>query len=576
MKYIKSFSILFFTALALNANAQRDSIDKEVVVIQEYNPTITDAYKINSMPGEPEKPKVNKSFEYNVSGTSFTPKLQIYPLSSEPYTEAPRYAMYQNHISGGFGNYNSLYFDGFYNAYQSEEHQLDIFARHYSTFGSVKLENDEKAFAPFTNNKIGLAYQKQFSKSKLHADVFFNNRITRYYGYQTLVDSNLYAVDTMQMTGKDANRASRQVFNDINLLLNYQNIASDGEVSHNTSFALYNMTDHFSNSETGLKMGSELYFPLSENAAGLDAEVEFLFYNDPSDTLIHRSTPKNNIFRLALAPYYQIQKEGWQLKLGIKAFGVAEANNTFQVVPTPNIRIDLDLIPKFLSMYGELKGDYDVYSYKTMSNENPYIAPSTPAVAVQKPIDFEAGVRALLFPGLDIHVSGGYVEFVNQHFFVNELFTDTAGTEAFSNVFTTLRDNGTYTKLNAEVVYNASEKLQLGLLMDYRNYKVDTIGEAWHTPKMQLTAYGKYSVNEKIETEMVFRHRSSTQARISSSNLSRELVSANDLSLKGTYKYNEQLSGFVHLNNVLMQKYYVWNGYPSQRMNVLIGATYNF
>ena len=49
-----------------------------------------------------------------------------------------------------------------------------------------------------------------------------------------------------------------------------------------------------------------------------------------------------------------------------------------------------------------------------------------------------------------------------------------------------------------------------------------------------------------------------------------------DVDLMLGYHYSNALDAFVNVYNLASQKYYLWNQYPSQRINVLVGVTYKF
>lgn len=226
--------------------------------------------------------------------------------------------------------------------------------------------------------------------------------------------------------------------------------------------------------------------------------------------------------------------------------------------------------------YGQLSGSYDVYSYKQLGAENPFIAPNMMAAPVQTPIDFKIGLRGTVPSGFDIHLSTGFGSVKNQYFFVNETYTDISTNElVYSNLFETVFDDGTFFTFDGEFVYHGTEKLKLGLTANYKKYTLENLKYAWHIPQLTLGMYGGYKINEKIGAKVLYQMRSSAKAQ-NADGSSKNLKAINDVSIEGNYVLNDRFSAFLKVNNVLAQKYYLWNGYPSQGINALVGAAYNF
>ena len=49
-----------------------------------------------------------------------------------------------------------------------------------------------------------------------------------------------------------------------------------------------------------------------------------------------------------------------------------------------------------------------------------------------------------------------------------------------------------------------------------------------------------------------------------------------DLNLMGEYLVIDNLTAFLRLNNLLNNKYEVWNNYPTQGFNAMAGITFSF
>ena len=49
-----------------------------------------------------------------------------------------------------------------------------------------------------------------------------------------------------------------------------------------------------------------------------------------------------------------------------------------------------------------------------------------------------------------------------------------------------------------------------------------------------------------------------------------------DLNVGLEYRLSEQISGFLNMHNLVVQRYQRWNNYPVQRFNIMGGITYSF
>ncbi|MEZ5148586.1 MAG: hypothetical protein R2759_16325 [Bacteroidales bacterium] len=90
-------------------------------------------------------------------------------------------------------------------------------------------------------------------------------------------------------------------------------------------------------------------------------------------------------------------------------------------------------------------------------------------------------------------------------------------------------------------------------------------------------------MQEKILLRLEILNRSSSYAKLYEIDASDEIKVVaqkikgfTDVNLGVEYRYNQALSGFISMNNLLSQRQYLWNNYPSYRFNVLLGVTYSF
>ena len=108
--YTTSCYLVLFSAAILycsSVSAQEDNLKKEVQVVRPYEPSISDAFKINLQPKIEDTIKVNPNFTYSILqrpiNTYFTPT----PISAARMLSEPLTDLQSSLIRIGFGTHNA-------------------------------------------------------------------------------------------------------------------------------------------------------------------------------------------------------------------------------------------------------------------------------------------------------------------------------------------------------------------------------------------------------------------------------------------------------------------------------------
>jgi outer membrane receptor for ferrienterochelin and colicin len=124
-----------------------------------------------------------------------------------------------------------------------------------------------------------------------------------------------------------------------------------------------------------------------------------------------------------------------------------------------------------------------------------------------------------------------------------------------------------------EINYAAGESLELGAGVRLFNYNMPRDVEAYHKANYKLNGTIHYSVREKVFVTCSVKHIGSRKVFMREGEME-TLQPITDVSLGAEYRYSKVFSLFLDLNNLLNQKYEIWNHYASQRLNFLAGFTY--
>jgi hypothetical protein len=581
---------IFLTALLLPflTNAQRDTvINKDVVVVKEYNPTVSDANKINLMP-EPQKPQVYKPvFSYGFFSNPIETAFSLQPLAPASLSREPQRTYRQNYVSLAMGNYPTLAGELYYNAFRSEKHDLTFHAKSGAGLFDIRLEDDKMSEADYFKNELLLSYRRQFWNSFLTADLSFDNYNYRYYGFQTLdptSDAGLYlfgAQDTVMVAPGDIHPSKNPGFasfkTHVALASNpsaYDDMEYKGAFLYDHFFTRFGfMQDHFN-------LYGNFAYPIGENRAGIDVSAAYNLFNTPSDT----NYKFENFTLIEANPYFEIKRATWDIKFGVNSFFVFEKDNN-EVLVTPNVALNFNLIDNLFKGYFNAGGSHSMNDYRNIIRHNPYLSPEIRVESTSVPLSFEAGLFGQLTPKIVFNGSVNFSLVENHPFFVNRFYTDSAGffgdaatSALYANLFEPDYDDMNVLTVKAAIDYSGNDRYNFGLKGVYNNYSLDELEYAWHLPEYEIELYGSFIPYKNVRVNGSFKTIGAREALVESGSPyeTKTLNAVYDLSFSGEYAYTNRITAFAKLNNLLGSKYYVWNGYPTVGFNAMVGVKYKF
>jgi outer membrane receptor for ferrienterochelin and colicin len=151
-----------------------------------------------------------------------------------------------------------------------------------------------------------------------------------------------------------------------------------------------------------------------------------------------------------------------------------------------------------------------------------------------------------------------------------------------SNKFSVISDDVSMLKLGAEVNIAWTDKLKLNSSVWYYNYQMDELEEPWHKPEFEMEANAIYQFTKELSFQAgvnMIGKRSFRYIKLTNENgptdigfASGDLDAVYDLNVGANYQINEHFAAFGQVNNLFADKYYKWEGYPSQGLNFLLGV----
>jgi outer membrane receptor protein involved in Fe transport len=309
---------------------------------------------------------------------------------------------------------------------------------------------------------------------------------------------------------------------------------------------------------------------VDEQELGADGQLDFY------QNTVSINSQGTTVF--SIQPYVRLNFDELNIYLGLRGTFAADSTSEFHVYPA--INLTYQVIPDYLQFYAGISGGLQRNSFRSVSDENPWINPVFPLGFTNTKYQFKGGFTGKIDMVLDYNFSVAYADVEDMLFFVN-IFSDPLSSvipENLGNKFTGIYDDVQHTTVKAEFAWQQSYNLTVSLAAEYNNYKLATELKPWHKPAFNTKLGAKYQLNPRISLSGEIYYRAKVYAKLFESDpqMFSEVNSFADLSLGGEYQFNDRVSAFLKLNNLTGTQYYRWYNYPMQRFNAMAGLTFSF
>lgn len=545
MKTIQS--ILIATALAacvfpMQAQAQKQAqdttVNRTVVVEQEYAPDINDATKINVVPQVTPPTVSKKAVEYDAR---MVPAAQIPATTMQAYTgqeTQPKAA--PGYVRLGYGNYGNLDAQANYLFSLSSRDRLNLNFGMDGMNGSLDLPGENGEWDAFYyRTRAAIDYLHAFNKVDLNVAGRFGlsnfNLLPALPGNKQKFTSGDFHVGVRSTDEEMPFRFSAET----NLLL-YQR-------QHDLPY------DDLQ--ETLIRTKAEVTGDISD---GQSISVALTM-----DNVLYQHTDFENYTSLDMNPYYLLQNDEWTLRLGAHvdlAFGFGK---TFRAAP--DVYAQYNFADSYL-LYVQAKGGKLQNDFRRLETICPYGQLASQADATYEQLNAALGFKASPITGLWMNIYGGYQNLKNdlvQGFGDDALLLYGQNT---SNVY-----------FGAEVSYSYKDIFAIAASGTYRN---------WDTKKDETNPYAEAALLFKPALEadlhVDIRPISPFLLKLGYQHIARQEVEGQTIDAVSNlyagleYKLFKGISIYARANNLLNQKYQYHLGYPAEGINFVGGVSFCF
>lgn len=568
-KNIFTVIVGLFTIFGIQAQALQDTtLTRQLELQREFNPTLQDANKINSLPvvRQPQVSKANT--DYATWTTRATPPIEIaLPQPGKIMTDIP-YSLQRGYVKLNAGNYGNI--DGAlgFKFLDSETDKVNFMFLHNSSNGNIDYnqgENLDKIKMKYMDNFAKLNFKHLFEASEFNIYGSFLHSQFNYFG------NNFGAVRL-----HDDNNQTLSVFNLKASLHNTQPqpINYRGSFSYNYFTTKYGRTlddESMGGSHLDANIDLNKSFIGGDNLVGIKGAFTGVFYDEIKT--LDEGEKISNFIMVDANPYIHLEGLNWKMRLGANLDFVFDDENKFYV--SPNVALST-LIAENTSLYINATGGVGKNTYLDMYRESRYLRPNTIVKHSNTPFAIDGGAKIGAIDGFRIDIFGGYKKTKDEHFLV--LQSQPQYQEFLKPVFGDL----THSHIGARVHSNIWSPLDVALEVKKNFYSVNKVKglspeptlEAWNKPGLEVDIDATFSVSNQMKVMLGYYFGNERWSIDKGETVKMDDI--NNLSAGGLYNINEMFTLNVKANNLLNQTYDMWYGHPAQGISLMGGFTFKF
>ncbi|OWK71598.1 hypothetical protein CBW18_09090 [Pedobacter sp. AJM] len=562
IKYIYS-SLFFIAAGLMTVQAQEKKteekavVNEEIEVVRPYKPILAEAVKLRRSPNLDDVKIYKAKLNYSITDRKLEINSDIQKLQAQAVADEKESILINNYVKGGIGNLGTIFGEAYFNNGKDEGLQFGGYFKHFSQEGKLNKQNS-------SDQQLSV-----FGRSILDQHTVSGRINVQRHG------TNFYGIDTDRPTFNTDPQKQALTFVELEGEL-VKNFTEDPDA---LSYALkangYIWSDKFEAKENYLTLNGYLNKRISSFNLGLAASTEF---GNTKDAL---TSVGNNLLRLN--PYIRLQVKGAKVTAGVnfvQEFGAFSSTRIF-----PAVTADFTLIPDYLQVFGEVKGDVNRNSLRGFTEENPWLNSNILIKNTVEKLSFSAGIKGTGGPGFGYKARVYVKQFDDMPLFINNFDN--------LNKFDVIYDFGKtkLTGIEGELSVQVSDALKWTGKLNVDDWKPAQETYSWFKPGLKVSSNFLYTYNKKLSFNAAVVIQDDVKAKVNvqtpvnplqylvpNTGIERiETVKGFvDLGIGADYRINNKFSVFAKANNLLNSKYNRFLYYQVNGLNIFGGLTYSF
>lgn len=553
MKYISTILVCAglwpaATVCAQNGGEKDSTLNRTVVVENQYNPEVMDAFKVNVMPEveEPAAPKQAINYATDLRPLGAWKATPMEAMSRELAQKGAD----RGYVRAAYGTLNNVDLRGSYLWNISSKDCLGIMASLYGLNGDIPhfMEGEEWK-SRFYRTDVSLDYRHDFRKVALKLGGAFASQVFNYMPSMNEGVENWPITQRYTLGEGYVGVVSRD--KDLPIQFAFQTSLRSFSLRYDNYYMEY---------------GSENIFHTEGFMAGNINEEQQVGVGLEMDNLIH-DVSQQDYTLLQLNPYYTYQGESVKLRVGAHVDLQTAYGSGLKAAP--DVKLEYTFADTYVA-YLNVLGGTRLNDFRRLNDFSPYWAIAQQMRTSYTPLDAKIGLKASPIIGLGFEVYGGYRITKNELFAVpGGFYTDE------QNVFYTgiLQDKGKVGYGGVSVSYAYRDWVDFSVNGTYYSWNMTEGNEGLLQLKPELKA--DFSVRAKVIKNCHALLNYNYERRQKMGDFGRA-DAINNLSVGAEYELLNRINVFGRLNNLLNKVYATEAGYPVEGLHFMAGISCRF
>ena len=568
------FLFLLSTSIS-DAQKNENSIETEnVIIVKSYTPSLLDAFKIKSDPSISDSIS-NEKFEL-VYDLKKIPVISTFePNKATPLKLKQKilYDPFNTFFSGAFGNKNQLFFN-ISSLVEIDRSQRIGFNFYKDGFGN---DLDNTVLRSNQNyNEIGFNHNLRSNQYNVNTQFKFSKSLNNYFGLNENVSDQSF-INLIDPQIRRNNFKVRSNWNWYDYFLN--NFILQANLS----------TDNFDSIEKQIGLSANFGSELARGNFKGKIKIQGLSTRFVS-SYFQKIQEEYSQAQGSLSVFWQNTSNDFRFKIGAGVsyfLGIDQISN--DLIYYPEIEILYQKKENKLTPYLKATGGANLNSYRSLSDVNPYLAPTTTLIPTFNKYNIQLGMRSRLASVLNFDLGLIFDEIENFNYYQRLPFDNENELESYrlSNAFESKYLDLSFYGFNASIIINMIKDNFIRFETSYRFFNTQDEEVLWNIPSLQANWESQIKWNDRLAFSFkgsLWGDRSASLRPIFlEQDLSNDLIINEEIlpifirtSAHITYKITEQFDlffkGRLNSNGIHGR----WSYFPEPPLLILGGITYKF
>ena len=571
-----SFLLSLFALGILTAqeNEQDPIGTQEVLVVKSYTPSLSDAFKIKSVPKLSDSlTSLEKKLVYELKKVPVISTFEPNKASPLRLQQRKSSTPYNTFFSGGFGNMSQLYFNvsSVIEMDRTQRFGINFYRDGFGTDLANSLLKSSQNYSRF-----GLHHNLRNSYYNANSLLQFETSNTNYFG--------LYDRDWDPLILNSTNPESRRNYFKIRTHWNWYD-----DVLRGITFQADLTSDNFNSTEQ--QLGLQTDFEVDLGGGKLKSELHLQGFHTAFETsYFERTLEEYTQGKGTLNLFWQHSRNDVKLKIGAgAAYLLGVENSSSSLLYYPQLEVVYRKTGNVLSPYLRAEGGVQFNTYKSLTLTNPYLAPTTLLTPTFNRYNASLGIRSQLASVLNFDLGFIYDQVENFNIFERLPFDKDHENQAYR------LSNAYATRYVDTDLYGFKASLRIDLAKDnfvrfetrYRVFETNGNQELWNVPALEMNWESQFQWKDRLAFSLSGNLWGDRKAAFRPIFIDQDLNSAQtplpenipifiSTTAHLTYKLTDQFDAFAKVKMNSQETHGRWAYYPEPQLLLLGGIVYKF